>query len=64
MRPSPEMIPVLIDTAKTLKGEPATALHGQDGQGHGARRTSLGRGPSRLEPGDDPQGDARIAYAA
>ena len=51
MRPAPEMIPVLIDTAKTLKGSQRRAFMAKTVH-------AMGRGPSRLEPGDDPQGDA------
>ena len=45
MRPPPRMIPVLIDTAKTLQGEPTTALHGQDRRGHRGREDNSGPRP-------------------
>jgi len=42
MRPDPEMLPVLIDTARALKGSPEETLHGQDRQGHGTGWATLG----------------------
>ena len=51
MRPAPEMIPVLIDTAKTLKASQRRAFMAKTVKAMGARRTTLGGGPSRVEPG-------------